>query len=125
VLGARDLWSDAKKLFAYGFGGASDRPTVVAAGMVGLPSMTPPAPAPAVSAEGDDVEARPRYAVRLGPYATRRAALATRARLARRGYTAVLAGRTLRIGSFSSAARAGRVAGRLRQSGYSPLVVQL
>src|SRR5437660_573525 len=28
ILGARDLWSDAKRLFAFGFGAAPDRPQV-------------------------------------------------------------------------------------------------
>jgi D-alanyl-D-alanine carboxypeptidase (penicillin-binding protein 5/6) len=124
LLGARDLWGDAKKLFTHGFGAAPERPTVVMAGIVGLPALPQAEPSKLEVAEGDDSEI-PRYAVRLGPYKTRRAALTTRARLARRGYTAVLAGRTLRIGSFSTASRAGRVAGRLRQSGYRPIVVQL
>jgi len=124
LLGSRDLWSDAKKLFRYGFGSAPDRPSVVMAGIVSLPTLGRSEPAKPAVAEGDDIEI-PRYAVRLGPYVSRRAALTTRARLARRGYTAVLAGRTLRIGSFSTASRAGRVAGRLKQSGYRPIVVQL
>ncbi len=124
LLGARDLWSDAKRLFAYGFGPGLDRPPVMMAGLVPIPSVVAPEPPKSAVSEGDDAEV-PRYAVRLGPFASRRAALNTRARLARRGYTAVLAGRTLRVGSFSTASRAGRVAGRLRQSGYRPVVVQL
>ena len=124
LLGSRDLWSDTKRLFSYGFGSAPDRPSVVMAGLVPFPSLSEAEPAKPEVAEGDDVEV-PRYAVRLGPYSTRRAALTTRARLARRGYTAVVAGRTLRIGSFSTVSRAGRVAGRLKQSGYRPIVVQL
>ena len=83
------------------------------------------------TAEGDDEEAvdevrlKPRghYAIQLGPYRKRRAALATRVGLAHRGYTAVLAGRMLRLGSFSNRVRAERLAKRLRTSGYQPMVV--
>ena len=63
--------------------------------------------------------------MQLGPYGSRRAANAARARLASRGYTAVLSGRTLRIGSFSSRQRAGRVVLRLRVTGYRPTIVAL
>ena len=127
VLGARDLWSDTRRLFAFAFG-APERPPVVMAGMLPLPSLGRRAHARPAAPEGDD-EATDvhvaRYAVRLGPYPSRRTAVATSARLARRGYTAVLTGRSLRIGSFSSAGRAERIAGRLRQSGYHPVVVLL
>jgi len=63
--------------------------------------------------------------VRVGPYATRAAAQNARARLARRGYRASLAGRTLQVGSFSSSARAEHVATRLRAGGYQSTVVML
>jgi D-alanyl-D-alanine carboxypeptidase len=132
LLGARDLWSDAKRLFTYGFGGAAgapERPQVVMAGMVPLPSLGRRARAKAASSEGDDETSADsriaRYAVRLGPYPSRRAALATRSKLARRGYTAVLTGRSLRLGSFSSAFLAEKLAVRLRQTGYSSIVVML
>src|SRR5439155_1079717 len=56
--------------------------------------------------EGDDeatADSRiARYAVRLGPYRSQQVALATRVRLAQRGYRVVLAGRTLRIGAFTN-----------------------
>jgi serine-type D-Ala-D-Ala carboxypeptidase (penicillin-binding protein 5/6) len=127
LLGSRDLWSDARRLFAWGFGGPPERPPVVMAGMVSLPSLhrrhARPAPA-----EGDDAPTDPRiarYALRLGPYPSRAAATATQARLARRGFSAVLAGRTLRIGTFASAARAEETAGHLRRTGYHPVVVLL
>jgi len=74
----------------------------------------------------DDPEppsAAPRYAVQLGPYKSRKTAVSTRALLARRGYSAALSGRALRVGSFSTVARADRLASRLRKSGYRPLVV--
>jgi D-alanyl-D-alanine carboxypeptidase (penicillin-binding protein 5/6) len=127
LLGSRDLWSDARRLFAWGFGGPPERPSVVMAGMVPLPSLhrrhARPAPA-----EGDDAPTDPRiarYALRLGPYPSRAAATATQARLARRGFSAVLAGRTLRIGTFASASRAEETAGHLRRTGYHPVVVLL
>jgi len=129
ILGARDLWSDAKRLFAFGFGAAPDRPQVVMAGMVPLPSLHRRAQQRVTAPEGDDdppSDSRiARYAVRLGPFRSRAAAVSTRARLARRGYTAVIAGRTLRVGSFSSANKAESVASRLRQTGYAPVVVLL
>jgi D-alanyl-D-alanine carboxypeptidase (penicillin-binding protein 5/6) len=130
ILGARDLWTDAKRLFAYGFGGSSpDRAPVMMAGMVPLPSLAQRGRTKPEAAEGDDDppgDARiARYAVRLGPYRSRTAALSTRSKLARYGYTAVVSGRTLRIGSFSSASRAEKLATRLRQTGYRPIVVLL
>jgi serine-type D-Ala-D-Ala carboxypeptidase (penicillin-binding protein 5/6) len=129
VLGARDLWSDTRRLFAFAFGGAPERPPVVMAGMIPTLSLGRKAPARPAAPEGDDDAASDphiaRYAVRLGPYPNRSTALSTSARLARRGYTAVLTGRSLRIGSFSSAGHAERVASRLRQSGYHPVVVLL
>jgi len=128
ILGATDLWGDARRLFAYGFSvGEPSSPPVVMAGMLPIPTrLRQPA-----TAEGDDEEAvdevrlKPRghYAIQLGPYRKRRAALATRVGLAHRGYTAVLAGRMLRLGSFSNRVRAERLAKRLRTSGYQPMVV--
>jgi serine-type D-Ala-D-Ala carboxypeptidase (penicillin-binding protein 5/6) len=130
LLGARDLWSDAKRLFAYGFGGAQERPSVVMAGIVPVPSLVRRHRAKPAASEGDDDDVSTdsriaRYAVRLGPYTSRREAMATRSRLARRGYTAVLTGRSLRLGSFSNANRAEKLATRLRQTGYTPVVVLL
>src|SRR5216110_2814842 len=128
LLGARDLWSDARRLFAYGFGEAP--PVVMARAATrrhrGLARHAAARPA---SSEGDDdvtADARiARYAVRLGPYRSQQVALATRSRLAQRGYRVVLAGRTLRIGSFTSATKAEGVASRLRQTGYHPVLVLL
>src|SRR6266436_1503254 len=79
--------------------------------------------------EGDDeatADSRiARYAVRLGPYRSQQVALATRVRLAQRGYRVVLAGRTLRIGAFTNVNKAEQVAGQLRQTGYHPVLVLL
>ena len=129
ILGATDLWGDARRLFGYGFSLGESSPPVVMAGMLPIPTRLEEEHA---TAEGDDDEAvddihpappHGHYAIQFGPYRKRRAALATRAGLARRGYTAVLAGRTLRLGSFSNRVRAERLAKRLRSSGYQPLVV--
>jgi D-alanyl-D-alanine carboxypeptidase (penicillin-binding protein 5/6) len=128
LLGASDLWGDAKRLLAHGFGETDARPTVVMASILPVPKLN--------AREGDDEDddepaqvrrqrAAARYTVRLGPYASRRTASATRSRLAQRGYTAVLAGRTLRLGSFSSRSRAQRLATRLRRSGHRGVVVAL
>src|SRR5947199_347179 len=118
----------AVPLFPYGFG---EGPPVVMAraatrrhgGLVRHVAARP------VRSEGDDdVTADPRiarYAVRLGPYRSQQVALATRSRLAQRGYRVVLAGRTLRIGSFTNVSKAEGVASRLRQTGYHPVLVLL
>jgi cell division protein FtsN len=94
-----------------------------------LPHLTRRRTARPLVVEGDDEaesgrdEAVSRFAVQLGPYRTRGQAAATRARLARRGYTAILSGRILRLGSFSSPGHAERFATRLRLVGYRPAVV--
>jgi len=128
LLGATDLWGDARHLLAYGFGEAPAEPAVVMAGMLPVRhhARRPRAP------EGDDEAASERarpdaahYTVRLGPYRSRRTAIATRSRLAQHGYTAVLAGRTLRLGSFSTRTRAARFAGRLQRVGYRGTIVPI
>jgi D-alanyl-D-alanine carboxypeptidase (penicillin-binding protein 5/6) len=127
ILGATDLWGDARRLFSYGFSVGETSPPVVMAGMMPIPTAL----RPHATAEGDDEdvvdEVRPaprgHYAIQFGPYRKRRLAVATRVGLAHRGYTAVLAGRTLRLGSFSNRGRAERLARRLRACGYQPLVV--
>ncbi|TMB46682.1 MAG: D-alanyl-D-alanine carboxypeptidase [Deltaproteobacteria bacterium] len=129
VLGARDLWSDARRLFAYGFGEAP--PVMMARGAThrrrGL--VRHAAAVRPLGSEGDDeatADSRiARYAVRLGPYRSQQVALVTRARLAQRGYRVVLAGRTLRIGAFTNVTKAEQVAGQLRQTGYHPVLVLL
>jgi D-alanyl-D-alanine carboxypeptidase len=130
LLGATDLWGDAKRMFGWGFGVAAEHPhEVIAAGILPMPHVLARRTAlgsqtdEALSPESAREAAASLYAVQLGPYATRRAAQATRARLARRGYTAMLAGRTLKLGSFSNETRARRLAGRLRLTGYRPVVV--
>lgn len=131
VLGSSDLWGDARRLFAHGFGSGAERaPVVTASGA--LPNQRLLAVPSPPSSEGDDeapaeVErpVRSRYTVQLGPYATRKTALTTRSRLAKRGYTTSLTGRGLRLGSFSSRRRAQRLATRLRATGYHATVVAM
>jgi D-alanyl-D-alanine carboxypeptidase (penicillin-binding protein 5/6) len=126
LLGASDLWGDAKRMFAWGFGAASERPhEVMAAGVLPLPHMLTQTASARVEEDANEREEAEAslFAVQLGPYASRNTAQTTRARLARRGYTAMLVGRSLRLGSFSSEARARRLAGRLRLTGYRPVVV--
>ncbi len=136
VLGARDLWSDAQRLFTYGFGVAPSpvRTLMVRASghrrhRLARQATVQHAALQRAAAEGDEdlgTDSRiARYAVRLGPYASRQAALATRTRLARHGYRAVVNGRTLRIGSFTSVSKAEQAASRLRQTGYHPVLVLL
>jgi D-alanyl-D-alanine carboxypeptidase (penicillin-binding protein 5/6) len=132
LLGATDLWGDAKRLLAHGFGAAEDQPPVVMAGVLPLPALRDSDARSGSIEDEDDTPSEaarragiPRFVVQIGPFSTRRAAAAARTRLARRGYTAVPAGRALRIGSFSTQSRAQRVALRLRLTGYRPAVVAL
>src|SRR5207253_2683424 len=129
LLGARDLWSDARRLFAYGFGEAPPVMMARAATRHRRGRVRQVAAAKPLGSEGDDeatADARiARYAVRLGPYRSQQVALVTRARLAQRGYRVVLAGRTLRIGAFTNVTKAEQVAGQLRQTGYHPVLVLL
>jgi len=129
LLGARDLWSDARRLFAYGFGEAPPVMMARAATHRRRGLVRHVAAARPLRPEGDDeatADSRiARYAVRLGPYRSQQVALATRVRLAQRGYRVVLAGRTLRIGAFTNVTKAEQVAGQLRQTGYHPVLVLL
>lgn len=122
LLGATDLWGDARRLVAYGLSLGDERPQVVMAGVLPIPRVIPH-----TVAEGDDeVAVEPanlRYAVQLGPYRSRGAALANRRVLARRGYSATVSGRRLRVGPFESRATARRTAQRLRASGYHPNLI--
>jgi D-alanyl-D-alanine carboxypeptidase (penicillin-binding protein 5/6) len=119
VLGSRDLWGDAKRLLAFGFG-TGEEPTPVLVTAAAAPPTDP--------AEGDEEEpvVEPpvgRFVVRLGPYKSRSVAAATRSRLVARGYTATLAGRSVTLGSFTSRSRAEHLVKRLRTSGYRGTVV--
>jgi D-alanyl-D-alanine carboxypeptidase (penicillin-binding protein 5/6) len=136
LLGARDLWSDAQRLFTYGFGVApGPAPALMVRAtrhghhrLVRHAVVQHAALGRAASEGDDDLGSDPRiarYAVRLGPYTSRQAALATRSRLAQHGYRVVLAGRSLRIGSFTSVSKAEQAATRLRQTGYRPVLVLL
>jgi D-alanyl-D-alanine carboxypeptidase len=128
LLGARDLWGDARRLLAHGFGEAP--PVLMAStGKHHRRKLARHAVTKRVSSEGDidlGTDSRiARYAVRLGPYPSRQTAATMRTRLAQRGYRVVLSGRTLRIGSFTNVAKAEQVATQLRQSGYHPVLVLL
>jgi D-alanyl-D-alanine carboxypeptidase (penicillin-binding protein 5/6) len=125
LLGASDLWGDARRLITFGFGDVNEKPPVVMAGVLPLGGVGKQPPARATAEGDEDDSAASRYTVQLGPYSSRRTAVTTRARLARRGYTAILSGRGLRVGSFSTRSRAQRVATRLRVTGYNTRVVSL
>jgi D-alanyl-D-alanine carboxypeptidase (penicillin-binding protein 5/6) len=129
LLGASDLWGDARRLIEYGLGAADKRAPVMMAGVVPTIGRRR---AKQVASEGDDgaVSDHPateaaRYAVQIGPYRNRRTAEAARARLARNGYAALVTGRAIHIGRFDSRKGAVRVAARLRVSGYHPTIVAL
>lgn len=145
LLGSSDLWGDARRLFAHGFGEPADSsPTVTASRSRGAPQVT---------TEGDeDLETRFRkggvhvasrgttrktttpakkvvptttrqYQVRLGPYQTRRSAESARERLARKGYQGRVVGQAVMVGEAQSRERAERLAKGLRVKGYRPTIV--
>ena len=131
LLGATDLWGDTKRLFASAFGAGVGRSPVVMAGLAPAPRLhgarhaVPEGDDEAVGGGDAGAADTSHFVVQLGPYASHRTALATRARLARRGYAAAIVGRVLRLGSFASPARAQQLARRLRLRGYRPIVVAL
>jgi D-alanyl-D-alanine carboxypeptidase (penicillin-binding protein 5/6) len=133
LLGATDLWGDTRRLVEYGLDLAAGRPSVLMAGVLPTPSVARRSKTRRETAEGDDepVAARSepqkepplRYAVQLGPYRSRQTAEATRAKLSRRGYSAWVAGRALRVGRFETRTGAAKAAARLRVSGYRPTTI--
>jgi D-alanyl-D-alanine carboxypeptidase len=134
LLGSSDLWGDARRLLAFSYGDPAEPVVQVARASRSSRSRSAKRVVTARAtrsartqrAEGDDdvaADARvARYTVQLGPYRSRNAALASRAALVRRGYSATLRGRTLHIGAFASPGRAEQFATRLRRAGYSPSV---
>jgi D-alanyl-D-alanine carboxypeptidase len=146
LLGSSDLWGDARRLFAHGFGEPADRPLVQTASA----TRRRGARGRQITTEGDEdvveraadrrqvhiasarslrqtsADRRPsvdRYTVRLGPYSTRREAEAARSRLAKRGYRARVVGQALMLGEFESRSGADRLAKGLKSKGYRPTIV--
>jgi D-alanyl-D-alanine carboxypeptidase (penicillin-binding protein 5/6) len=148
-LGSRDLWGDARRLFAHALGGPSDPtpPVVMAKAPKGkratrkrgvqvvegdddgasrrertrVASIDRKASLRAAPARAD--KAGGRFAVRLGPYSTRKAAESARNRLAKGGYRARIVGQALMIGDFSARGAADKTARNLRVKGYRPTIV--
>ncbi len=131
LLGASDLWGDAKRLFAIGFGSEADRPPTVMADVTPRGGQAGRGRSRAQSSEGDlevptdEVRTPFHYVLQLGPYRTRDAAGSTRTRLRRRGYAVEVVGRKVRVGSYQSRTEARRVARRLLASGYQPTIIAL
>ncbi len=133
LLGATDLWGDTRRLIEYGLDLAAGRPSVLMAGVVPTPSVARASGKRRETAEGDDAAAAPRpeprkpdrlwYAVQIGPYGSRRTAESTRSKLRRKGYSAWVAGRALRVGRFETRASAAKMAQRLKVSGYRPTTI--
>jgi D-alanyl-D-alanine carboxypeptidase len=144
LMGATDLWGDARNLFAHAFGEAERPPTVMASSSRHLRGGRR-----VITTEGDeDVATRFRrsgvhvasvgksgssssdaggtntqYTVRLGPYATRRAAETARTKLACSGYHGRVVGQALIVGEFPSRQGADHLASGLRVKGYHPTIV--
>jgi D-alanyl-D-alanine carboxypeptidase (penicillin-binding protein 5/6) len=126
LLGATDLWGDARRLLAWIYG-REERPPLMMASMVPMPHFHRRRPFRS-TVEAEPAVARVEHAVfsvQVGPYRTRRQAAAARLRLASRGYHAELSGRVLRLGRFSNRSRASTLAARLRLSGYRSTIVSL
>jgi len=140
LLGSTDLWGDARRMFEWAY--ASDRlperqlvrrdepipaakpdPTVV------LTAASEPLPAWVTAASLDGGGRAPsgasRFTVRFGPFNDDGTFERARRDLAGRGYTPLVAGRALRLGSFTSPGRALHLAKRMRNSGWEPEVVAL
>jgi len=129
LLGASDLWGDARRLIETGLGAPDKRAPVMMANVVPRIGRHH---ARHVEPEGDDgaISDRPateamRYVLQLGPYRSRRTAETARARLANKGYAALVTGKALRIGRFENRKSAVRAAAKLRVSGYHPTIVAL
>jgi cell division septation protein DedD len=71
---------------------------------------------------GRTAEAKGRFCVRLGPYASRKAAETARNRLAKAGYRARVVGQALMLGDFAERSGADKLAKGLRGKGYRPMV---
>lgn len=139
LLGASDLWGDARRLLAY-VGGEEEPPpspplmmatraTPVAEPALGsrrsrAVSSRARRPPRATRSRSDRPKATSaRYALMIGPYSSKRMAAAVRNRLANSGYRTSQAGSSLRLGEFPDLSRASLVAARLRVSGYHPRIV--
>jgi D-alanyl-D-alanine carboxypeptidase (penicillin-binding protein 5/6) len=148
LLGSTDLWGDARRLFGHAFGEAPSGPAVQ---MASASRRHGKRGAQVITTEGDEDEAArfqkgnvhlasvdrrttrtvssgkreastTSFAVRLGPYGSRRAAETARNRLARSGYRGRVVGQTLMVGEYGSRDGADRVAKGLRAKGYHPTI---
>jgi D-alanyl-D-alanine carboxypeptidase len=148
LLGATDLWGDARRLFEHAFGESTNEPAVQMAAV----SRRNSGRRPIITTEGDeDLNERFRsgqvhmasvdrkgthtvstgtrsvsaetLSVRLGPYAKRREAESARDRLARQGYRGRVVGQVVLLGQFSSRSSADKLAKGLRAKGYRPTIV--
>ncbi len=148
LLGSSDLWGDARRLFAFGFGEPMEgSPTIMASAsrsrgrgvttegdedlvardgksgvrVASIPKSRTRAPE-ATAGVSSGLETT-RYVVRLGPYKTRREAETTRNRLARSGFRGRVVGQALVMGDFPRRESADRLAKGLRVKGYHPTIV--
>lgn len=147
LLGSTDLWGDARRLFGHAFGEPATAPVVQ---MAAASRRHGKRGARIISTEGDeDVGERFRkgnvhlaavdrrttrtvssgkrettssFAVRLGPYGSRKAAETARNRLARVGVRGRVVGQTLMVGEYANRNSADRMAKSLRAKGYRPTI---
>jgi serine-type D-Ala-D-Ala carboxypeptidase (penicillin-binding protein 5/6) len=153
LMGSTDLWGDARRLFAHAFGESAEAPVVQMAsrgrrgrtaaqiittegddedvvekfkkGNVHLASVdrkTTRTTSRTVSS-GKRVASSDSFAVRLGPYPSRKSAEAARNRLAKSGVRGRVVGQAVMVGEYPSRAGADKAAKGLRSKGYSPTIV--
>jgi serine-type D-Ala-D-Ala carboxypeptidase (penicillin-binding protein 5/6) len=144
LLGSTDLWGDLRRMFAWAFAERGswastqtvrrERTPAVAhrhGSETAVERAAPPAPGPAwttaspIDASGEAPAGVSRFTVRFGPFADDGTVKRAKATLADRGYAALLSGRALRLGSFTSASLAFHLADRMRRSGWEADVVAL
>jgi D-alanyl-D-alanine carboxypeptidase len=151
LLGSSDLWGDARRLFGHAFGEPAETPVVQVAsakrrrGGARTPEITTEgdediatkfrrggvhlaavdrkrtrtvstgSKRPSTASEG--------FAVRLGPYPSRKSAEAARNRLAKSGHRGRVVGQTIMVGAYPTRTRADKIAKSLRAKGYRPTIV--
>jgi serine-type D-Ala-D-Ala carboxypeptidase (penicillin-binding protein 5/6) len=152
LLGSSDLWGDARRLFAHAFGEPVEAPVVQMAsakgrrgrsgaqiittegddedisekfrkGRVHLASVDRKTTRTRTVSSGKRVATSDSFAVRLGPYPSRKSAEAARNRLAKKGVRGRVVGQTVMVGEYPSRSGADKVAKGLRSKGYSPTIV--
>ena len=149
MLGSSDLWGDARRLFGHAFG----EPEAPAVQVATRSRSKRSSRGPQITTEGDEDDVATKFrkggvhlanvdrkrtrtvstgkrpsagegfAVRLGPYSSRKSAEAARNRLAKSGHRGRVVGQTIMVGAYPTRSGADKVAKSLRAKGYRPTIV--